>query len=200
MPSQTVPSSNPKLLADAINEKIPRELRDMTYAFCWDELHGYDHHTNERPWRAHNVDEEVIDGIDSKLTEYRMPPHPRADALGPYPTRHFANPGYVGEDATREAAETFYRMAPAYVETLDVAILEDYFAYDIFRAGVVPQDAVASITFFLDECVHANESGYADRYGYQYSGYEESSLHLEEEGLHAIFSEKRSKLPNITFS
>jgi hypothetical protein len=187
-----------RLLADAINEKLTRELRDMKHALCWDELHEYVHHTKERPWRAHDVDEEVIDDIDSKLAEYRMPPHPRADALRPYPVRHFVNPGYVGEDAAREAAEAFYRVTPAYVETLDVEILEDYFAYDNFGAGVMPQDAVASITFFFEECVNANQSS-CDLYDYQYSNHKISPLQLDEEGVGAIFGYERVTLPKVTF-
>jgi len=136
----------------------------------------------------------VIDGVDGLITEYCMPPHPRADALGPYPTLHLTNSEYVGDATAREAAETFYRMAPAYVETLDVGVLEEYFTRDIFGAGLFPKDAVASITIFLDEC----QSSCVDLYGYQYLRCQSSPLHLGEEGLDAMFDGVRSILPNIT--
>jgi hypothetical protein len=140
------------LLADAISEKLLREIRDMIHSLCWEEkLSQYDQYKNERPWRASDITEDELDGLEAECSEYCYPPHPRAKALRPFPVLHFVHPAYVGEKAAREAAETFYRMAPAFIETLDSAQLANYFEIDDnFEVGIMPRDYVTSVTFFLD--------------------------------------------------
>jgi hypothetical protein len=54
----------------------------------------------------------------------------------------------VGDKVAREAAEVFYRMAPAFVETLDSAQLANYFDIDDnFEVGIMPWDYITSVTF-----------------------------------------------------
>jgi len=170
----------------------------MIYGFCWnDKLKQYDHHKHERPWRASDVDEVELSGDYDSCLEYPVPPHPRAGALRPYPVQHFVNEAHVGADAAREAVEAFYRLAPAYVETLETRRLEDYFNYDNFDVGIVPRDFMNSITFFLDKCSRTRTSHWANSYGY--SNNKVPPMQLTEEGLVAIFGTEPRRLPKITF-
>jgi hypothetical protein len=67
----------------------------------------------------------------------------------------FVDEEYVSSTAALEAAEAFYRLTPAYTETLDTGVLESYFNADIFTAMkyLPPRDHVTAVTFFIDTCV-----------------------------------------------
>jgi hypothetical protein len=172
-----------RLLADAISEKLPREIWDVIHSLCWEEkLSQYDHYKNERPWRASDVTEDELNGFEAECSEYCFPPHPRGKALRPFPVHHFFHPAYVGDKAAREAAEAFYRMAPAFVETLDPAQLANYFNYDDnFEGGIMPRDYVTSVIFFLDTYL----AQLAGPWNLQIT--ELPDLCLDEEGMKAIF-------------
>jgi hypothetical protein len=142
------------LLADAINRKLPREIRDMIYSFCWeDTLYRNDHYKKERPWRASDVTQDELDGIGYSYSECGIPLYRRVRALMSYPMHYFVHPAYVGNEAAREAAEAFYRIAPAYIEMLDSCHLGEQIEYDdSFNVGITPRDLITSITFLLDMC------------------------------------------------
>jgi hypothetical protein len=70
-----------------------------------------------------------------------------------YPMHYFVHSAYVGNKAAREAAEAFYRIAPAYIETLDSCRLGEQIEYDdSFNVGITPRDLITSITFLLHMC------------------------------------------------
>jgi hypothetical protein len=179
-----------RLLADAITENLPREIRDMVYALCWEDgLRQYNYRDEERPWRATDVIGEELFGNDEECSDDYFPPHPRQKALGPYPTKHFVQPPYVGAEAAREAATAFYRTAPAYIETLNTKRLGDFLDHDIFGLGLSPRDFITSIVFFLDPCV---------KQAYPLGG-TFPTLQSTEEGLQAIAGPSSRKLPRMTF-
>jgi hypothetical protein len=144
-----------------------------------------------QPWRASDVTEDELDGFEAECSEYCCPPHPRAKALRSFPVHHFVHPAYVGYEAAREAAETFYRMAPAYIETFDSHYLGYFFEYDDnFDTDIVPRELVTSITFLLDVC-----KALSARRCYYLS----SELPtLDEEGIEAIFGPHPCRLPKVT--
>jgi hypothetical protein len=131
--------------------------------------------------------EELL-GNDAECSEYYFPFHPRTKALGPCPAERFVKPFYVGADAAREAAEVFYRTAPAYVETLNTKHLKDYFDCDIFGLHLSPRNFVNSIVCFLDLCVRQAYPRVA----------KSPTLQPLEEGLEAMARPSSRKLPRIT--
>lgn len=170
------------LLAATINRFLPREIRDMIYLLCWEEkLEQFDHHNNKRAWRAHDISDK---------------PHPKqssAQTFGPCPKYHFVNPAYVGREAALEAAESFYRISPAYIETLDTDLLGQYFGVDTFGMGLVPRDYITSITFCLQSCMTESRA-------LSPTPYPQAMVRsLTKEGLNAMICPSRKKLPSITF-
>jgi hypothetical protein len=186
-----------RLVADAIQQKLPRELRDMIYSLLWtEELEKYDHHTNERPWRATEVTNEDMETYpDDWRSHCGFPANPREKALGPYPQLYFVDPEFMGRESAQEAAEIFYRLADAYIETLNKDCLEDYFRHDNFAVGVEPRAFTTSITFFLDMCIRRDKrpGPWRSFWGIL------PTLHLEEAGVESIFGSDMSRLPKITF-
>jgi hypothetical protein len=169
----------------------------MIYSLLWtEELEKYDHHMNERPWRATEVTNEDMETYpDNRRSHYGFPANPREKALGPYPQLYFVDPEFMGREFARAAAETFYRLADAYIETLDEDYLEDYFGYDNFAIGVEPRAFTTSITFFLDMCIRRDKSPGP----WCYDSGRLLTLHLNEAGIESIFGSDMSRLPKITF-
>lgn len=95
----------------------------------------------------------------------------------------------MGASAAREAAEVFYRSAPAYLETLDAELLEDYLDTDNFDVGVSPRNHITSVTIFLDTCTMQSKSQWG------YGNGRPSALHLTDDALDAIFGFNPLKLP-----
>jgi hypothetical protein len=170
-----------------MTSKLPRELRDMIYAFYWEkELAQYNHTTNERPWRATDV---PASHLLSTSTDPRPHHHLHAaQALGPYPANEFVKSACVGEIAAREVAEAFYLMAPAYIETLDAECLDRYFSTDVFGLGITPRKLIKSVIFFLDACVYQPSS----------SHYKQQSLRLSDSALETLLGSAPQDLPLVT--
>ncbi|KAF2026957.1 hypothetical protein EK21DRAFT_115328 [Setomelanomma holmii] len=186
-----------RLFADEIQARLPQEIRDMVYDLLWnEELAKYDLYRNERPWRANEVEHEMIESYpEGWCSEYGFPGNPREEALGPYPHKPFINPEFVGEEIAQEATQAFYRLAGGYVETLDEDCLEDYFRYDNFGVGVEPRKFITSITFFLDICSQV------DKYpAYWRQRYDQvPTLELTDAGIESIFGSDAQHIAKITF-
>lgn len=188
-----------RILADAINERLPRELRDMIWHMCWEEkLNHFDHYDMERPWRAfeYEPDEQSEDDDDDDACSgcsgpIRSPLRERLLRYYYHPAPNFANPLYVGEDAAREAVEAFYRVAPAYLEILGTEEVQDYFEKDDFAMVVVPRDHITSIIIFLSACM--------GRSFYVNSASQPMALSLSDEALRSMVHPDRKKIPDITF-
>lgn len=91
----------------------------------------------------------------------------------------------------REAAEAFYRTAPAYIETLDTGRFKNYLTEDNFGIGLVPRDYLSSTVFFLYPCIM--ESRFDIRHP------DPCSRDLDLEALNAMIGPEQRKLPPITF-
>jgi hypothetical protein len=169
----------------------------MTYSLLWTEdLEKYDHHIDQRPWRATEVTKEDMETYPVDwCSDYGFPSNSREKALGPYPQLNFVDPEFMGKEFAREAAETFYRLADAYVETLDEDYLEDYFGYDNFAIGVEPRAFTTYITFFLDICIRRDKS--PDPWHSNWGRL--PTLHLEEAGFESILGSDMRRSPKINF-
>ncbi|KAH3942559.1 hypothetical protein HBH53_187140 [Parastagonospora nodorum] len=177
-----------------MKETLPRELRDMIWSFCWaDSLNEYDACDNERPWRAHSVHEDTVTGVEYEESEYDIEPHRRAQALGQYPIGHLADTEYMSPNSARESVEMFYRMAPAFIETLDQRALQNYFCDDIFGLGLEPRNYVTSVVFFLHHCEFREDIDWGR------PGRCLSFLRLHKESKHTIFGCRRDRLPGVVF-
>lgn len=184
-------------ITDAINGKLPREIRDMIWSLCWeDDLHQYDHINNERSWRVHDFNDDELTRYNIlRGSDYQVGPHPRTAALRCYPWKYFARANYVGIQAAREAVEAFYRTAPAYVETLRTGPIIDYFEADEFDMDVAPQDFITSIVFFIQPCcIQVARNNYYDTVPRAVS-----RPYPTDEGFQAIFKPGRKVLPRVTF-
>ncbi|KAF1941932.1 hypothetical protein EJ02DRAFT_454771 [Clathrospora elynae] len=60
------------------------------------------------------------------------------------------SPIFLRNQAAREAARAFYRLAPAYVESLQPRIVDEYSTVDNFGLGLTPRACITSITIFID--------------------------------------------------
>lgn len=186
-----------RILADAINERLPRELRDMIWHMCWEEkLNQFDHYDMERPWRAFEYEpdkqsEDDDDACSGYFGPIRSPSRERALRHYYHPAPNFANPLYVGEDAAPEAVEAFYCVAPAYLETLGTEEVQDYFEEDDFAMDVVPRDHITSIIIFLSACM--------GRSFYVKSASQPTALSFSDEDSCSMVHPDRKKIPDITF-
>lgn len=186
-----------RLLMDDINETMPRELRDMIYQFCWkDKLAKYNDSLHKRPWRVHDMkEEELVGNEDASDSDCWEPPHPHAEAYKPLPKYHFVDRAIVGFQIAREVAECFYRITPAYVETLEYRQLDRYFAFDNFSVGIVPRSLIPSIIFFLDTCQERYVISHGSRLG------RSLTTKFTKHALEAMlgYAPKREDIPPVTF-
>jgi hypothetical protein len=125
------------------------------------------------------------DSMDSE----NQPHSPECDE---FPRGHTVSTAYVGSEAAREAAEAFYRKAPAYIETLDRRALDAYFCHDDFGFGVQPHNYMTAITIFLDRA--CSKEPLAERLN---PSQKLSFLSLSGEALAVLFGNARKK-PKIT--
>jgi hypothetical protein len=195
-----------QVLAAAINQKLPRELRDMIYGFYWeDHLQQYDHYENKRPWRTSRPPPDPPERrddaeSDSDVSECSVNKHARLlyenrpECHRSFSGGHIVSTDYMGREAAQEAAEAFYRTAPAYVETLDDSPLAAYFGNDTFRMNLTPRDYITSITIFLDRA--CSKQPHARRLD---SEEKVSFLSLSGSGLSTLFGNSRKVLPSIVF-
>lgn len=177
-----------------MDEMLPRELRDMIWSLCWaDSLNEYDDRNNERPWRAHSMSEDTVNGVEYTDSRYDIEPHERAQALGPYPIGYLADIEYMSQESARESAQMFYRMAPAFVETLDQWTLQHYFCNDIFRLGLEPRHYITSVVFFLHHCEFQENVYLGEPIRCL------DTLELDQRSMDTIFGCRRDRLPLVVF-
>jgi hypothetical protein len=177
-----------RMLVDAMHERLPRELRDMIYCYCWDEyLDQFDQYNQERPWRAVALPNRSIESGGPHTV------YPHNKAPGWVEGVHFVRPRFVGKEAAREAAEAFYKSAPAYVETLQPNVVYKYFYKDHFGLGVIPRTFITSIAFFLYPCcMHPLTIQGPHSTGNEY-------VSLSKKALANVLGPNRKKPPQVTF-
>jgi hypothetical protein len=116
---------------------------------------------------------------------------------------------YVGITAAGEATETFYRHAPAYIETLDKECLLRYFTHEVlpqdgddFLYDHSPRDLLHSITFFIDSCVRQALLRKAPPHQTNTPAspvVAVPTLQLDDDSMDLIFNATPGRLPKVTF-
>lgn len=131
--------------ADMFYTILPLELRDMVYAYCWDE---------ESMQKCFNI---FCTTPKSKLTaryfelrtsrkfpfrEVKMPPWSRENSCAisdaPFPLDVWMPPQYVGIEVARESAAAYYRLIDPLITNAQLGELANFLGNDHFNMGVTP--------------------------------------------------------------
>lgn len=119
------------LFTRVINQKLPRELRDLIYEKCWANALGKDG-KDTHPWKL--------------SLQYRDDVGFYRPSLRPsWP--HFVSPDFVGLQAAKEAAQVFYRTSNPIIDKGDIS---RFFIIDLFDLDIIPAEHLTAVVFKIE--------------------------------------------------